>query len=432
MNYYVLRYSMPVALRLFFKKIFINNKQNIPKKGPVILASMHPNSFIDDFTLGIFSGRKLRFLARGDVFKTKVARFFLNQMNVSPVYRAMDNAKDVKKNLEAFNVYTQTLQKGGTLLIHSEGICVHEKKVRSLKKGTAKIAFGAEETHDFKLGIQIVPISLNYTNAPKARENLMIECAEPILVNDYKDLYLENPAKAINAINKEIFAALEKGAVVQEKGTELVSEHCLELARNNHPVSALPIAVKNNNRFELEKKVCDTVNTIHADSSDTFAQLESSTGNYFTQLEKYKIKDSDVAHTKTGLFMHWLGLFLLAPVYVIGYCINIGPIIISRKLAQKVCKTIEFYASVFLGAAWLLFIIQYFILFLVFSFIFGKIGFFAIVGVALAGFWSVLIRDQFLIGISKFRFSRFKAKHPKLVDELKEKRKEILQLIQIK
>ena len=79
----------------------------------------------------------------------------------------MDNPQDVKKNIEAFSIYTNTLKKNGTLLIHSEGICIHEKKVRKLKKGTARIAFSAEEENDFKLGVQIVPVSMNYTDAPR-------------------------------------------------------------------------------------------------------------------------------------------------------------------------------------------------------------------------------------------------------------------------
>nr|WP_321451593.1 1-acyl-sn-glycerol-3-phosphate acyltransferase [uncultured Carboxylicivirga sp.] len=421
---------MPLALRLFFKKIFINNKHNIPRKGPVILASMHPNSFIDDFVLGVFSGRNLRFLARGDVFKTSVARFFLNQMNVSPVYRAMDNSRDVKKNLDAFNVYTRTLKKGGTLLIHSEGICVHEKRVRPLKKGTVKIAFGAEEANDFNLGIRIVPISLNYTNASCIREDLMIECAEPILVSDYKDLYLENPARAYNELNKAIFSALQKGAVIEEKGTEDVAEHCLLLARNNHPLTILPIAEKNNSRFALEKQVCDNINTLFAESKEKFSKLERLCNDYFIQLKKNNITDRDLAANRNDLFLHWFGLFLLSPIFLLGYLINAWPVMIARKLAEKVCKTVEFYASVFVGTSWLLFLIQYLILFIVFSVLFGLIGFIAVCGAALTGFLSVFIRDQFIVAKAKFRFVSFKKKHPQWVDELRAKREKILEIVQ--
>nr|WP_319398758.1 1-acyl-sn-glycerol-3-phosphate acyltransferase [uncultured Carboxylicivirga sp.] len=418
-------------MRLFFKKIFINNKHNIPRKGPVILASMHPNSFIDDFVLGVFSGRNLRFLARGDVFKTRVARFFLNQMNVSPVYRAMDNSRDVKKNLDAFNVYTRTLKKGGTLLIHSEGICVHEKRVRPLKKGTVKIAFGAEEANDFNLGIRIVPVSLNYTNAPYIREDLMIECAEPILVSDYKDLYLENPARAYNELNKVIFSALQKGAVIEEKGTEDVAEYCLLLARNNYPVTILPIAEKNNSRFALEKQVCDKINTLFAESEEKFSKLERLCNDYFIQLKKNNITDRDLAANRNDFFLHWLGLFLLSPIFLFGYLINAWPVMIARKLAEKVCKTVEFYASVFVGASWLLFLIQYLILFIVFSVLFGLIGFIAVCGAALTGFLSVFIRDQFIVAKAKFRFVSFKKKHPQWVDELRAKREKILEIVQV-
>ncbi|WP_075590761.1 1-acyl-sn-glycerol-3-phosphate acyltransferase [Labilibacter marinus] len=411
MNYHLLRYTMPITLRLYFKKIFFVNLENIPKKGPVILASMHPNSFIDDFVIGIFAGRKLRFLARGDVFATKIARFFLASMRVSPVYRAMDNAQDVKKNLDAFNIYTNTLKKKGTLLIHSEGICVVEKRVRRLKKGTGRIAFGAEEANDFKLGVQIVPISLNYTNAPKIRENLMAQCGKPILVSDYKDLYLENPAKAINALNEDIYGALTEGAIViEEKESEETAEYCLEVARNNNLKAALPIVSKDSSAFELENKVTKRVNHLYSASQNSFLELKEQTHIYFKKLNKFKITDKQVAINPDSYGWQLLALVLMGPLFVLGYVSNILPIYLGRKVADKVVKTVEFYGSVYVGASWLFVQIYYIILLVIAGLMFGVTGIITIVALGIVGFWSVLLRDQYLLLFDRIRFVTFKNK----------------------
>ena len=49
-----------------------------------------------------------------------------------------------------------------------------------------EVITSAEEENDFKLGVQIVPVSMNYTDAPKTRQDLMVEYSKPILVSDYK------------------------------------------------------------------------------------------------------------------------------------------------------------------------------------------------------------------------------------------------------
>ncbi len=421
---------MPIVLRLFFKKIVFINKENIPAKGPVILASMHPNSFIDDFVLGAFSKRTLRFLARGDVFKGRIARFLLEQMFVSPVYRAMDNAQDVKKNIEAFKIYTKALKNNGTLLIHSEGICIHEKKVRKLKKGTARIAFGAEKSYNFELGVQIVPVSMNYSNAPKIRESLMVAYGKPILVSDYKDQYNENPAKAVNEINRLIFNSLcENAVIIENKESEATAEQCLEITRNNRSTYDLPIYSEEPTPLKEEIKVTRQINALFSHKKQLFEELKNQAQSYFDALKKYNITDKEVSRINNHLFFHSLYLLVLLPLFSLGYITNVLPVFISRKIANKVVKRVEFYGSVYIGANWLLFQIYYFILFLIAGLLLGATGLFMIVGIIIAGFWSVILRDQYKTWYQKWQFLIFKHKYPQALKPLIKQRTLILDLL---
>jgi 1-acyl-sn-glycerol-3-phosphate acyltransferase len=421
---------MPIVLRLFFKKIVFINKENIPAKGPVILASMHPNSFIDDFVLGAFSKRTLRFLARGDVFKGKIARFLLEQMFVSPVYRAMDNVKDVKKNIEAFKIYTKTLKNNGTLLIHSEGICIHEKRVRKLKKGTARIAFGAEKSYNFELGVQIVPVSMNYSNAPKVRETLMVAYGKPILVNDFKNQYNENPAIAVNEINQLIFNSLcENAVIIEKKESEATAEQCLEITRNNRPSYDLPIYSEDATPLKEEIKVSRQINALFSQKKQLFEKLKTEAQSYFDELKKYDISDKEISRNKSHLFFHSIYLLVLLPLFSLGYIANVLPVFISRKIANKVVKRVEFYGSVYIGANWLLFQIYYFILFIIAGIFMGVNGLLIIVGIITAGFWSVILRDQYKIWYQKWQFLIFKRKYPQALKQLKIQRNLILDFL---
>src|SRR5664280_2945082 len=60
-----------------------------------------------------------------------------------------------------FSGIYEILRKNGNLIMFSEGICVPEKRLQKLRKGTARVAFGAEEK--FGVDVNIVPVGINYT-----------------------------------------------------------------------------------------------------------------------------------------------------------------------------------------------------------------------------------------------------------------------------
>ena len=52
---------------------------------------------------------------------------------------------------------------GGCIYIAPEGTSVVERRVRTIKTGTARIALSAENKSDFNLGTTIIPVGLSYT-----------------------------------------------------------------------------------------------------------------------------------------------------------------------------------------------------------------------------------------------------------------------------
>ena len=81
------------------------------------------------------------------MFKRPFARFLLRQLNVAPIYRLEEGLENVHKNLETFMGVYKILKKNGNMVVFSEGICVQEKRLQKLRKGTARMAFGAEEKY---------------------------------------------------------------------------------------------------------------------------------------------------------------------------------------------------------------------------------------------------------------------------------------------
>lgn len=105
--------------------------------------------------------------------KTKEHILLINrELNVSPVYRIEEGLENVHKNLESFAGRYEILRKNDNLFMFSEGICVQEKRLQKLRKGTARVSFGTEEK--FGDDVNIVPVGIHYTYPDKFRKEVII------------------------------------------------------------------------------------------------------------------------------------------------------------------------------------------------------------------------------------------------------------------
>lgn len=81
-----------------------------------------------------------------------------------------------RKNDETFEKCSTMLEQNKAIIIFSEGLCIQERQLRKLKKGSARIAFGSEEKNNFNLDLMIVPVGVNFSANPwKFRSGLYIE-----------------------------------------------------------------------------------------------------------------------------------------------------------------------------------------------------------------------------------------------------------------
>ena len=62
-----------VVLRIFFRRIEIDGAWRIPKRGPVVFVSNHPNGLVDPLFLLCFSPRPVSFLAKEPLFSVGIS-----------------------------------------------------------------------------------------------------------------------------------------------------------------------------------------------------------------------------------------------------------------------------------------------------------------------------------------------------------------------
>ncbi|MBC6992882.1 1-acyl-sn-glycerol-3-phosphate acyltransferase [Neolewinella lacunae] len=236
MLYHLVRPVARYVLRHYYRNIDLTGLEQIPPGAAVILAANHPTAFIEPCILACFQPRTLWFLARGNLFKNGIFTFLLNALNILPVFRREDGGYEkLKVNFSTFDACYRALSRGRALMILAEGRTIHEKDLRPLRKGTARIALGALDKYNTLPEVYIVPVGINFTHADRIRSTVMLRCGEPILASEYLAAYRENEAIAIRDLTLHLRQRLEPLVVRYPSRLHAdLGEAELELDRSNH------------------------------------------------------------------------------------------------------------------------------------------------------------------------------------------------------
>jgi 1-acyl-sn-glycerol-3-phosphate acyltransferase len=175
--YNFLKIVVRIAMLIFCRKIVVNNRALLKKEGPLLLASNHPNSFLDAIILDILFKKPIWSLARGDVFKNKFIARVLTALKMFPVYRVSEGVENLNNNYQTFENCKKIFREKGTVLIFSEGKCINEWHLRPLKKGTARLAINSWKEN---IPLAVLPVGLNYSSFRRFGKNVFINFGEII------------------------------------------------------------------------------------------------------------------------------------------------------------------------------------------------------------------------------------------------------------
>ncbi|WP_420460624.1 1-acyl-sn-glycerol-3-phosphate acyltransferase [Neolewinella sp.] len=330
MLYYLVRPVARYVLRYYYRHIDLAGLEHIPPEAAVILASNHPTAFIEPCILACFQPRSLHFLARGDLYKNKLAIRVLRALHILPVYRMQDGGYGkLTENYATFEACYKVLSRRRALMILAEGRCINEKRLRPLKKGTARIALGALDRDTTLPEVYIVPVGVNFVAAERVRSTVMIRCGKPLLASQYLQTYRENEAMGLRALTEDLREALSEHVLqLPAAADDALYEAHLQLVRNELPPLSRSVT---HGGVQLATELAVVASGRPDERVLTYTQ----------RLQHLGITDRDLLTSGATEPMPWLAflaLFLLIPQLPLW--------LIAEIIALGGPRTVEFYSPV--------------------------------------------------------------------------------------
>jgi len=435
MLYFVLSIVIRIALKIFFRKITIHGKENIPTSGPVIVVGNHPNTFMDPILAAlIMLPKQVHFLANGSIFKTRAARMVLNQFNTIPVYRKQDITEQRdEKNVVAIQKSIDFLGKGGVLLIFPEGNSFNERKLRPIKTGTARIALGTESQYGPALPLSILPVGLNYSNPTRFREEVVINIGKPFDAKAYRNQYDKEPAAAVAALTEEVQHNLASLIVVtgDREDDDLVRK--IESIYKKQ-IGLLP--KKGNVDVNLTQNIVKALNYFRDNNPQLVREVKEKIDTYFQTISEFKVSDYLVEKSEVvslGKRIRYMLYFIVGfPLYAAGLVFNYLPYIIPAKLARWISKDEEYKAPIMMTAGIFTFPIYYSLMGSVAWAIFPNLYFIGalVVLMPLSGFFVLQYYKRLRNSRSTLAWHRIFKKEKTTLDWFTQQRQEIISLLE--
>ncbi len=200
-TYTLVRIILSVPTVLVYR-LRVRGRKNVPREGPLVLA---PNHFsqMDHFFAGVYLRRKIRFMAKSQLFGPPVLTYVYKHGGVFPVRRGHHDE-------EAFKTAYELLDQGEMLLVYAEGGRSRTGELGQPKPGIGRIALES--------GAPIVPVAI-YGSAGVRRwkrlrfPKVTVEFGEP----------LSFPVEAEPSRERQLEAAGEIFARVKSMYNELAT-----------------------------------------------------------------------------------------------------------------------------------------------------------------------------------------------------------------
>lgn len=149
--FYYVATTMVRLLLLLLTRWRVKGKENIPKQGPLLVVANHLN-LADPPLVAVSLGRKAIFMAKEELFRYRLSRYFVSGFGAFPVHRGQLDRKAMRQA-------ERILAEGLALVMFPEATRSKNAKLQPAFPGSALIAV--------RSGVPILPIGITGTERMK-------------------------------------------------------------------------------------------------------------------------------------------------------------------------------------------------------------------------------------------------------------------------
>ncbi len=420
-----------IGMLFFHRRFIMVGKERFPWKSPMILAPNHQNAFMDALsaTLPVVERKQLSFMVRQDAFNNKIGAMFLRTMKLFPAYRMRDGMENLAKNKDSFDHCMKLLENNEGIIIFPEANHAIPRYIRPLKKGLMRIAFQAEAKNDFNLNLKVLPVGINYSDPHEAGGDVLVILGEAIDLRPYRELYEENPAKAHNALRKDLSEAMKPLAIhIENKDYYDEIEIMLCIMSSEGPGRHSKLI----KQFNHSKKSIVQIETWIENNPEN--NLRELVNKYSRLQKKVGLRDWMIKGPKFTFLqlLRWMVVFVLfLPCFIVSFPLGYFSFTFPYRFAQRKIKDPGFRSSITFGLGLVSYTVILLILSIVLLFVlkpwyltFAIIPLFLIINNLGIGF--LRVRNRLM---AMLKYNRLLKRKNKDLFELKSVRSEILDLI---
>lgn len=283
-------------------------------------------------------------MLRGDMFVNAPVRWFLHSIRNLPIYRERDGGRAaVKRNIETMAFSTDQVLKEEPTIILSEGVCKHERRLRTIQRGTARMMFQAWKK-DRDQPVCIVPVGANYTSSNTFRSSLTFTYGDPIYAKDYAEHYKINPRDTVDEVTAELQRRMRELVIhVQDPQNDKLADKLLPIIQNSFPDRGYPPTNRSSPFTSIQYDAIEQLNAL--DRVEVNA-LDATIDDYQRTLTEGDVTDSGLANQGYGNMGRAIFLLLLGSIATVGFLINYPIAVLIQARAKKMVKNVQFFSSV--------------------------------------------------------------------------------------
>ncbi|HEX3999832.1 MAG TPA: lysophospholipid acyltransferase family protein [Pirellulales bacterium] len=357
MLYRLFRQLTRLALHLFFRRIDVEGRSNVPPAGPVLIVPNHTNAFVDPLVIITALRRPIMVTAKSALARNPLLRWLMSALRVVTFQRPQDAGQegtDQRHNVRSMQRCREMLAAGAAVCIFPEGVSHSDPKLREFKAGAAKIALDFLRKDGNPGRLQIVPVGLLYTEKDRMRSDIWLRFGAPIDLERWLKDHPDGAHGNIDALTKEIRQRVERLTLNFETRREsAILNWAAEIVATGgeSPLALGRAEPSPADFFQLTARVRAGYQSLLPESRDELDRLSKQIRRYRAELRRRGIGAPEVylpIHFGRALLFLVREMELIvvgAPMALVGAATHAVPYWTVRQLARRLSKDKDHWAS---------------------------------------------------------------------------------------